>query len=279
MTSKRLIERGLFYSIVLLFIVGLGINIHALIVPVAKVPWDFLVILYAAISYAHANYMLGHARAHALLVITVMTAATFELIGLKTGIIFGPYMYSTVLEPQLFGLPVVVPFAYFMMGYPCLVISNLLLYGRPVADAGGPVWRLWVAVFAAMLLTAWDLTMDPLMSTQPGAAWIWTDGGPYFGVPLRNFAGWMLTATVMYYIYRTVERRLPHAPVGNYSKRLLLLVPVLCYAILAIADSYIGGAPQVRLISPFVMGIPAVAAIMEVLRPDDDVIDTGSTVT
>jgi hypothetical protein len=39
--------------------------------------------------------------------------------------------------------------------------------------------------------------MDPLWSTVIHA-WIWHDGGPWFGVPVSNYFGWYLTCLVFY---------------------------------------------------------------------------------
>jgi putative membrane protein len=269
MTAKKWIERGFFWSIVLLFIIGLGINIRAIIIPVAKVPWGLLVAIYAGLGYAHANYTLGHLRAHALLVITLVTGSLFEIVGLHASFIFGAYEYTDVLRWHIFGMPIVVPFAYFMMVYPCYVITNVVLDGVIVSKDRGMLWRFWLSVFGAMLMTAWDLTMDPLMSHGTTGAWRWLDGGPWFGVPLQNFAGWMVANTVLFFWYRAIEQKLPHVPLGNFREWWFPLLPVLSYAILAVADTYIGGPYDVRLVAPFVMGTPALAALMTLLRPRD----------
>jgi putative membrane protein len=46
-------------------------------------------------------------------------------------------------------------------------------------------------------MVAWDLAMDPIWATF-AKAWIWRDGGPYFGVPVSNFFGWFLKIYVIY---------------------------------------------------------------------------------
>ncbi len=55
-------------------------------------------------------------------------------------------------------------------------------------------WLRWLSwgVAAALLLVAFDGVLDP------GAAhlgfWVWSTGGAYYGVPLSNYAGWMLSS-------------------------------------------------------------------------------------
>jgi putative membrane protein len=51
-------------------------------------------------------------------------------------------------------------------------------------------------VIAAATMTAWDVVMDP-GQTRAGS-WVWEAGGAYFGVPLQNFMGWMVTTLTIY---------------------------------------------------------------------------------
>ncbi len=42
----------------------------------------------------------------------------------------------------------------------------------------------------------WDLVLDPAMAHEslPVTFWVWNQTGPYFGMPVQNFAGWAGTA-------------------------------------------------------------------------------------
>jgi putative membrane protein len=46
-------------------------------------------------------------------------------------------------------------------------------------------------LIASFIMVMWDLSMDPARATV-NHAWIWHDGGGYFGVPFSNFLGWFL---------------------------------------------------------------------------------------
>src|SRR5207248_2740604 len=99
-----------------------------------------------------------------------------------------------------------ISIAWFMMIYPSYVLANLIGDGHATGTRGGLARLVWLAVLSAMVMTAWDLVVDPLMSGPSVGAWVWEEGGPYFGVPLRNFVGWMLTTGTVYLAYRGVER-------------------------------------------------------------------------
>jgi putative membrane protein len=55
-------------------------------------------------------------------------------------------------------------------------------------------------------MTAWDLVVDPILSGPTVGAWVWERGGSYYGVPLQNSLGWIVTTFTIYVLYRSVER-------------------------------------------------------------------------
>ena len=50
-----------------------------------------------------------------------------------------------------------------------------------------------------------SFAMDPVWSTVMHA-WIWLQGGAYFGVPLSNFAGWYITVYIFYQLFAVYLR-------------------------------------------------------------------------
>ena len=55
-------------------------------------------------------------------------------------------------------------------------------------------------VIGAFAMTAWDLALDPGTATIR-QAWIWEDGGGFFGVPLVNFLGWTFTVYLFMQVF------------------------------------------------------------------------------
>ena len=72
-----------------------------------------------------------------------------------------------------------------MMAFPSYVLAR--------AMAGGRVAR-WA--LGALLLTTWDLTLDPAMSAL-SPYWVWEAEGSYYGMPLVNLAGWFGTGVLI----------------------------------------------------------------------------------
>jgi putative membrane protein len=127
----------------------------------------------------------------------------FENLGVLTGFPFGHYHFTDVMGPKLFNVPVLLGLAYVGMGYLSWALGRLILgqLGRPLTRSQ----LLALPVLASFIMVAWDLSQDPVWSTIL-RAWIWRDGGPYFGVPLSNFLGWYLTVWIIFQLFALFAR-------------------------------------------------------------------------
>lgn len=109
-----------------------------------------------------------------------------ELIGLSTGWPYGDFRYLAEIGPAIEGVPLALPLLFLPLVVNALLLSVLLL-----GEAGES--RLVRVASALALLLVVDLVLDPAAV----AVGFWTyDGGGYYGVPLSNFVGWLLTGTV-----------------------------------------------------------------------------------
>jgi len=209
-------------------------------------------------SLCHAGYLLGWRLAVAFFAISAAVSWLFEQAGVDTGLIYGAYHYSDMLGAKLGHVPVLIPLAWFMMIYPSYVIANLITSGQPVSKPSGIGAVAGLSFLSAMIMTAWDLAMDPGMSAA--GHWIWEQGGPYFGVPLQNFAGWLLTTFVVYLLYRLWERkRLPQDP--GTENVIAAAMPVAAYAVMALYYALRGQPEGVQVIAFFAMGLPVILAV------------------
>ncbi|MCZ3385593.1 MAG: carotenoid biosynthesis protein [Actinomycetia bacterium] len=122
-----------------------------------------------------------------------------ERVGSTTGIPFGEYEYTDALGPLLGGVPVVVPLAWAMMGYPAYVAAATV-----VARA-----RWLVPVVTAWSLMAWDFFLDPMMVEL--GAWQWVTTSPDLpgipGIPLVNYVGWFGVGLVIGLVLLAIPAR------------------------------------------------------------------------
>lgn len=129
---------------------------------------------------------LGARRAVSALLVLSVFGYVIEGFGVATGLPYGAFFYGEALGPKLFGLaPYILP-----VSYVPLVIGA-------VAATGGRSLLAWI-LKSALLLTLIDGVLDP------GAAslgfWVWPEGGAYYGVPISNYFGWMLSGALGSYL-------------------------------------------------------------------------------
>lgn len=207
----------------------------------------------------HAGQRLSWKRALGLLACVFTVSLAFESVGVATGLVYGPYHYSLKLGPLFLGLvPFLIPIAWFMMMYPSFVIADWLVPSR------GRGWRiLAVSAVGGLVMTAWDLVMDPVMVR--GGHWIWEVDGAYFGIPLQNFWGWWLTTFVTFLVFLLLTRSLPQ-PADESNDRLA----VLSYITTGLGNTI--GAFLVGLGGPALVGFFAMApwAVMGWLRSSSE---------
>jgi putative membrane protein len=178
-----------------------------------------LIVILLLFSLWHASVALGVRLTLAFLAITTVTSWVFEEIGVATGLVYGAYHYTSTLGPWLGSVPIVIPLAWFMLVYPSYVIANLVGHGWPVGTPAGRGHLVRLALIGALVMTAWDLVVDPILSGPTVGAWVWERGGPYYGVPLQNSLGWIVTTFTVYLLYRSVERHWTLRPVGPLPSR------------------------------------------------------------
>ena len=158
---------------------------------------------------------------------TFVISWSYETSSILSGFPFGHYYYTGQLGPKLWLVPLLIMPAYFSMGYLAWTLAHILLDRVDDRLAGADV--VLVPTFASFMMVMWDLCMDPAASTI-GGAWIWRDGGAYFGVPFVNFLGWYLCVFTIYLAFALYLRRSAEwTRATNLSARSAWTLPALMY--------------------------------------------------
>lgn len=172
----------------------------------------------------------GVRRASITAVMIVGLTWLVEVVGSSTGMIFGAYHYTQTLQPQVVGVPLWVPLAWLMMLPPSWAVAAVIQARFKMSS--GDWWSdLVYALLSGLAFTAWDLFLDPQMVAWE--IWVWEQPGGYFGIPWTNFAGWLLTATILTWIIRP----------KNLPLFALILVYGLTWALETIGQLFFWGLP------------------------------------
>jgi putative membrane protein len=216
--------------------------------------------VFVLFAILHCAVFEGWRRTGVFFLISAMVSYAMEEIGVRTGAIYGPYHYSEMLGAKLGHVPILIPLAWFMMIYPSWMVARwVVARGMMRGGAHSLGYITELAVIAAFVMTAWDTVMDPGMAAAGN--WVWEQGGPYFGVPLRNYFGWMLTTFFVYWIAGFAWRGVKRTGTATPGFEAL---PVVVYAFFALRYVMAGSIPALQLVALFSMGLPALLALMQI---------------
>ena len=98
----------------------------------------------------------GAPRAWRIALMVVACAWLFEYVGRTTGFPFGSYRYTDRLQPQIGGVPLLIPLAWLTMLPPAWAVAS-----RIASRFGRKRW-VFIAV-SALAVVVWDLFLDPQM--------------------------------------------------------------------------------------------------------------------
>jgi putative membrane protein len=213
-------------------------------------------VVFVLFALTHCLALEGPRRTAAFFAISAVVSYGMEEIGVRTGRIYGAYHYSESLGTKLGHVPILIPLAWFMMIYPSWMVARAILRGIDQNSVIGNVAR---AVVAACVMTGWDTVMDPGMAAAGN--WIWEKGGAYFGVPVQNYFGWLLTTFLVYWIAGLLWRRPGVRPA---STRTFEALPVFVYALFAVRYIAANEIRALQVIAVFSMGLPALLALIRV---------------
>lgn len=151
--------------------------------PLVVFVW-LIVALLAASSVSFTAVTAGWLRAAGAAAAAFALGLAAEWAGTHTAYPFGGYRYTGRLPPAVATVPLLVPLAWAAMGLPAYAVGTAIARSRAGRILAG-----------AVALTAWDLFLDPQMLRY--GFWRWAHPGPYEGVPLTNFAGWLVVSAVL----------------------------------------------------------------------------------
>jgi putative membrane protein len=146
-------------------------------------------------SYYYLYGWLGASRASLILLSMSVLPTLVEAAAVLTGFPYGAFHYSDALGFKVLNVvPWSVAFAYL----------PILLGSYAVAKALDGGSRLRAAAMSSLLVVAVDLVIDPGAVAQ--GLWVWAEDGAYYGVPLVNYGGWLLTGFIYSYILDALVR-------------------------------------------------------------------------
>jgi len=225
-------------SLLAFYLVGRGLQLEA-----GHLPNLLIVILHvvpaALFALAHGRQLFGWRGILMFFGLSLAVATLFESLSLRTGFPFGNYHFTALMGPKLFDLPILLALAYVGMGYLAWIVASAILGCWNQSPAGKNIFLL--PLVASILMTSWDVVMDPVWADLDHG-WVWHNGGPYFGVPISNYVGWLLNTYVFYQLFAWFMRKVvpSRAPVWFWKLAIAFYAASAAGNFLVIVPSSVG---------------------------------------
>lgn len=184
---------------------------------VAYRPYVFAFLL---LSLLASWWTFGWSRTLLFTALVWLTAFLSEYSSIRNGFPFGDYVYLEVTRDRelwIANVPFMDSLSFTFLAYVSYVLAlafclPLRRSGRSVRLVDVPqVRRSWGVWLLAVLFFVWiDVVIDPLAVRGDrwflGKIFYYPAGGPYFGVPLSNFAGWAFVGGVSLRLFQWCDR-------------------------------------------------------------------------
>ena len=161
------------------------------------------------------------------MVVALAVSTVLESSSILNGFPLGHYYYTSLLGPKVGLIPIFVYVSYISLGYLAWILATLLV--GEVRRESTLFTTVMTPLMASLLMVAWDLSADPIGSTIKHA-WIWTQGGGYFGVPFSNFVGWFFILYLIFQLFAVFQRQNGLQDLDRWLAKTYDLRVILVYA-------------------------------------------------
>jgi len=152
--------------------------------------------------------------------IVVIVSFIIEIIGVKTGLIFGEYQYSKVLIPQIFDTPVAIGFAWFST-----LISSTAILKKLIDRYYLKLNILFKSLIIGFLMFVFDYFLEPAAIKLN--YWNWQLGI----VPFQNYLTWFVIGSFFAFLgykLKYLSLEFPKIIIHFYISQILYFV-IICF--------------------------------------------------
>ena len=122
------------------------------------------------------------------LIVTYLITLLLEIIGVKTGLIFGEYSYGNILGIKFFEVPLIIGLNWVIIIWGGILLSQKL--------TAGPYW---IGISTGAFALLFDIMLEPVAISF--GYWNW-EGSI---IPLQNYLAWFIIAFAFSFFYSKFE--------------------------------------------------------------------------
>lgn len=172
----------------------------------------------------HALTFYKPAGAIAYFAIAATVGFGLEACSIATGFPFGFYVHHAE-GPRAFGVPFMVVAAWVILAWLAWILARVIVgefRNRRLSALATPV-------VATLVVGGYDLAIDPI-GAYVRHMYSYRSPSGALGVPLSNYAGWVITGWVLFQTFAFIERRWRREPT-SFTRSALLMPAVIWFGL------------------------------------------------
>lgn len=122
--------------------------------------------------------------------LVILVGYLIELIGIKTGIIFGSYYYGTLMGFKLAGVPIIIGITWLVV-----TLSSWHIAGFGVISKAQKI------ILASFLAVTFDIILEQFAIVY--GFWVWRAGA----VPILNYITWFIVSALFLSMYSYFDKK------------------------------------------------------------------------
>lgn len=180
-------QRNAFYLLMAMHIAGvIGLSIPSTTALFkALTPFNLLV---TAAVVLHFEQNKG-SKYGLFILLTFLIGFFAEVVGVKTGVLFGEYQYGPTLGFQWLEVPLAIGLNWVVLIYGTALLAQ---------EISGS--RVLQVIIGAVMMVALDFLIEPVAIKYE--FWLWES----VNIPLQNYFGWFLIALLLHTLFRFVVK-------------------------------------------------------------------------
>ncbi len=147
--------------------------------------------------------------------IIIVGSLIIEIVGVKTGLLFGDYEYGKVLGFTVLGAPLTIGLTWLLVTLSAWHIASINKY---------PLWQKFL--LAGVLVVMFDLNLEQFASAY--GLWSWQGGV----IPLYNYICWFVVAQLWFFVFHKFA---PKFEPSQYVVSALPLMAIFFWLMLVIS--------------------------------------------
>lgn len=214
MERKKNLKKYIYIILGVMYLVGIAGHSTEVLFPlmISLTPFTLLftgsLTLYASGLYKEKSFIIWF-------LVTYIFTFFSEYVGVKTGLIFGAYEYSSVLGFSLGDVPLIIGFNWVLVVAGSIYLASLITKNSSIR-----------VPLAGILAVLFDYFLEPVAIALD--YWTWAD----VAVPMQNYIAWFLIASAAAYFYgRLVEKKTDMVFGYYFGLQLIFFIALQIFAI------------------------------------------------